>query len=157
MIFLVNLPRFLLRHFPIFIAGIMLSLCSVACSVSLAALVYFSSDKGAYAFFGSLSFASVIIISNLMIIYGRPQWVWGMVGVFVFCLLILLSPTTYGFNPHLWSLSILFSLLGLLVLNSKRHRRMRRKMVQVRHYRVMVRRALVLAQDREQSAREKAS
>jgi len=45
-------------------------------------------------------------------------------------------------------------LLVLLVLNSNPHRKMRRKMLQIRRFRVMVRKAMAIAQEREQASHE---
>ncbi|SDT07436.1 hypothetical protein SAMN05216598_3865 [Pseudomonas asplenii] len=154
MIVLVNIPRFLLRHFPIFIAGILLGLMSAGWSITTAAMIYFPKENPGYSLLIGMAFALIISISNAMIIYGRPQWVRVMVGVFVFCLVIQLSPAAYGFNPLFWLVNVVVPLLGLLVLNSNRHRRMRRKMVQVRRFRVMVRRAQAIIEEREQASHE---
>lgn len=149
MMVLVNVPRFLLRHFPIFIAGLLLGLFSVGCSITTAAIVYFPGESPAYLLFTSIALSLIVGMSNAMILYGRPQWIRVMVGVFAFCLLILLSPSAYRHNTYVWFLGVLFPLLGLLVINSGRHTRMRRKMVQVRRFRVMVRRAQAIVQERE--------
>lgn len=151
MIVLLNIPRFLLRHFPIFIAGILLGLISAGWSITTAAIIYFPNEHPGHSLFIGIVFALIISISNAMIIYGRPQWVWVMVFVFVFCLLIQLSPTAYRFNPLFWLVNVVIPLLGLLVLNSNRHKRMRRKMVQIRRFRVMMWKAMAIIQEREKS------
>jgi len=83
-----------------------------------------------------------VVHCNFMVVRGRPQWVWGLVVVLVVCLLSVL-PTLEN-RPHkvIYALAVLFPLLGLLLLNSKRHREMRSKLVDIRHQREALKNAL---------------
>ena len=73
--------------------------------------------------------------SNFMILRGKPSWAWVMVAIYAACLLFVLPMIQY--NPHrvLYSLSLIFPLFGLLVLNSSGQREMRAKLVQIRQLR----------------------
>ncbi|WP_371318751.1 hypothetical protein [Pseudomonas gingeri] len=84
----------------------------------------------------------VVVHCNFMVVRGRPQWVWGVVGVLVVCLLGVLP--TIEDRPHkvIYALAVLFPLLGLLLLNSQRHREMRSKLVDIRHQREALKQAL---------------
>lgn len=70
-----------------------------------------------------------------MIARGRPVWVWPMVAVLGLCFFCVLPTIAYRPDRLIYSLSLLFPLLGLLLLNSKRHREMRSKLVEIRHQR----------------------
>lgn len=85
-----------------------------------------------------LFFSCFISFCHFKILYGRPKWVWGMVILFVVCLLMSL-PTIY-FSPHLFFYfeSLFWPLLGLYLINSKRYREMRAKFVELRRKRERV-------------------
>jgi len=70
-----------------------------------------------------------------MIARGRPQWVWPLAALLAFCVVAVLPTVDFGPHPLSYGLSLLFPLLGLLLLNSKRHREMRQKLVEVRRLR----------------------
>ncbi|WP_422396072.1 hypothetical protein [Pseudomonas trivialis] len=71
-----------------------------------------------------------ILVLELGQLWGRP-----LATLLVLCILAVLPTIASG--PHWLSfgLSLLFPLLGLLLLNRKRHREMRRKLVEVRRLR----------------------
>ncbi|NWB97206.1 hypothetical protein HX882_15000 [Pseudomonas gingeri] len=144
--FLVDLPRFLARYFPTFIGGIFSALFSLACAIPLVAMSYFAeASLGVQAtgsVLGGAALTMVVVHCNFMVVRGRPQWVWGVVGVLVVCLLGVLP--TIEDRPHkvIYALAVLFPLLGLLLLNSKRHREMRSKLVDIRHQREALKQAL---------------
>jgi len=54
------------------------------------------------------------------------------------------------FAPHqvLYGLAVLFPLLGLLLLNSNRHREMRSKLVEIRHQRERLSQAIKTSRSR---------
>lgn len=74
----------------------------------------------------------VLVHSNFMVIRGRTGWIWLFVGLFVACLLCVFS---YRPNRIVYAAGLFFPLLGLLLINSKRHREMRSKLVEIRHQR----------------------
>ncbi|WP_371319295.1 hypothetical protein [Pseudomonas gingeri] len=146
MMFLVDLPRFLARYFPTFIGGIFSALFSLACAIPLVAMSYFAEaslgEQATWSVLGGAALTMVVVHCNFMVVRGRPQWVWGVVGVLVVCLLGVLP--TIEDRPHkvIYALAVLFPLLGLLLLNSKRHREMRSKLVDIRHQREALKQAL---------------
>ncbi|NWB83278.1 MULTISPECIES: hypothetical protein [Pseudomonas] len=144
--FLVDLPRFLARYFPTFIGGIFAALASLACAIPLMTDFYFPGtslgEQATWSFLGGVAITLVVVHCNFMVVRGRPQWVWGLVVVLVVCLLSVLP--TLEDRPHkvIYALAVLFPLLGLLLLNSKRHREMRSKLVDIRHQREALKNAL---------------
>jgi len=144
--FLVDLPRFLARYFPTFIGGIFAVLASLACAIPLMTDFYFPDtslgEQATWSFLGGMAITLVVVHCNFMVVRGRPQWVWGVVAVLVVCLLSVLP--TLEDRPHkvIYALAVLFPLLGLLLLNSKRHREMRSKLVDIRHQREALKNAL---------------
>jgi uncharacterized membrane protein len=134
-----SLPRFLAHYFPTFIGGIFAALFSLACAIPLMAASYFAGasvgEQATWSMVGGAAVTMVVVHCNFMVVRGKPQWVWGLVGVLVLCLLGVL-PTIVD-HPHkvIYVLAVLFPLLGLLLLNSKRHREMRNRLVEIRHER----------------------
>jgi hypothetical protein len=63
------------------------------------------------------------------------RWFWVFAGLFVACLLCVLPTIGYRPNRFVYAAGLFFPLLGLLLLNSKRHREMRSKLVEVRRQR----------------------
>lgn len=146
MIHLTPLEPFLKRYFPIFMAAIFCGFLGGSAVVflvehyylGLAPLVLWTSfDESAAALL-----ACIITLCNFMMMYGRPQWVWGMVVFFVACLLIALPAIQYSLHPLLYAESLFWPLLGLLILNSRRHREMRGKFLELRYRRKRIREIL---------------
>ncbi|RON15226.1 hypothetical protein [Pseudomonas frederiksbergensis] len=140
-----SLPRFLAHYFPTFIGGIFAALFSLACAIPLMAAFYFAGasvgEQATWSVVGGAAVTLVVVHCNFMVVRGRPQWVWGLVGVLVLCLLGVL-PTIVD-RPHkvIYVLAVLFPLSGLLLLNSKRHREMRTQLVEIRRQRELIRQA----------------
>ena len=89
------------------------------------------------AFSAGLSVAGLVrsVNSNFLVVRGHAWAVWGMVGFFVMCLLVVLP--TLQYHPHwfIYSESLFWPLLGLLLINSKGYRSMVGKLVEVRRLR----------------------
>ncbi|MGA8136409.1 MULTISPECIES: hypothetical protein [Pseudomonas] len=141
-----SLPRFLAHYFPTFIGGIFAALISVSCGVPLVGDHFFpDSSLGEQAtgmFIAVVALALVVVHCNFMIVRGRPQWVRGLVLLFALCFLSVLP--TIESHPHrvIYGLAVFAPLIGLLLLNSKRHREMRSKLVDIRHQREALKNAL---------------
>lgn len=60
---------------------------------------------------------------------------WAIAAFYVVCFLVVLP--TYSYRPHMaaYVIGLLFPLLGLLLLNSQRHREMRRQLLEIRRLR----------------------
>ncbi|KQW40991.1 hypothetical protein ASC85_15305 [Pseudomonas sp. Root401] len=61
-----------------------------------------------------------------------------IVAFYVLCFLTVLP--SHGYEPHpvVYMTGVLFPLLGLLLLNSKRHREMRSKLLEIRRQRELI-------------------
>lgn len=134
-----SIRSFLSNYFPVFIGGIFASIFSLALAIPLFIDSYFRNlplaDSTKWSFLGGMALTLVIVHCNFMIARGRPSWVWPLVMVLGGCFLSVLPAIEYRPNKLIYSLSLLFPLLGLLLLNSKRHREMRSKLVEIRHQR----------------------
>lgn len=60
------------------------------------------------------------------LVWGRVVWVWGIALLFVTCLFAALPIIEYRPINVLYFLALLAPLIGLLILNSNRHREMRK-------------------------------
>ncbi|SCW86292.1 hypothetical protein [Pseudomonas sp. NFACC05-1] len=132
-----SLSAFLAHYFPTFIGAFFLACFAVSASISLASSTYFRGDpeRAKYSFLIALVLSLLLALSHFFMIRGRS---WGVRVIVVFylgCLFTVLP--TYGYEPHpvVYVAGLLFPLLGLLLLNSKRHREMRSKLVEVRRQR----------------------
>lgn len=152
MIFLVNLPRFLKKYFPVSIGAFFLALFSLVSAETLMSVTYFHGAgwraRSGYSFQMLIVLGFVIFQCNFMMMRGRSGWVSPVVGLLIAC--ILCSAPTIIFSPPivLYLESIALPLFGLLLLNSKRHREMRRKLIQVRRHRELILKALEMQRKR---------
>jgi len=134
-----SIRSFLSTYFPVFMGAIFASIFTLVFAVPQFFDSYLPdlsmADNAKYSFLGGIVLTLVIVHCNFMIARGRPQWVWPLVVLLGLCFLGALP--TFSDQPHVWvfGLSLLFPLLGLLLLNSKRHREMRQKLVEIRHLR----------------------
>lgn len=120
---------FFIRYFPTFMGTVLLNIFSASLTVSLAGSTYFKQVDGAlkanYSIKAILLMTVLLVLGNFMIVRGRTWGVWLVAVFFIVCLLMVLPMFLY--NPHkvIFTLAVLFPLLGLLLLNSQRHREMR--------------------------------
>jgi len=130
---------FLARYFPVFMGTIFMAIFSGSAAVSTAGVTYLrgvdpalkSGSSGA----AILVLVTVLVFGNLMIARGY-LWATKLVaGYLACCLLFVLPMILYGINPLVYASAVLFPLLGLLLLNSKRHREMRHKLLEIRRLR----------------------
>ncbi|WEL87688.1 hypothetical protein P0D90_29210 [Pseudomonas sp. CBSPCBW29] len=126
MILLLSLRPFLARYLPVLMAGIYVAFVGGTATVSLAGSTYFRAvplEVGARVEFGVCMALSVVItLSNFMVLYGRSKWVWALVVYFIVCLLTALPTIQFSPNKFIYAESLFWPLLGLLILNSRRHR-----------------------------------
>jgi hypothetical protein len=92
-------------------------------------------DNAKYSFFGGIALTLIVVHCNFMVARGRPQWVRPLVVLLALCFLGVLPTIAYEVQPLIYAVTLLFPLLALLLLNSKRHREMRQKLLEVRHLR----------------------
>lgn len=139
-----DLRGFLARYFPVFMGTIFASVFSLIFAIPLFFDSYFRelslADNAKYSLFGGLALTLVIVHCNFMIARGRPQWTWGLTILLGFCLVGVIPTIEYRPHKLIYSLSLLFPLIALLLLNSKRHREMRNRLVEIRHERQRIKR-----------------
>ena len=134
-----SIRAFLSQYFPVFMGAICAAVFTLVLAVPLIFEIYFPdlpmADSAEYSFLGGLALTWFVVHCNFMIARGRPQWVWPLAALLGLCILVVLP--TIAYRPHflLYGLSLLLPLLGLLLLNSQRHREMRHKLLEVRHLR----------------------
>ncbi|WP_347928748.1 hypothetical protein [Pseudomonas helvetica] len=136
------LTRYLARYFPVFMGAIFACVFTLVFAVPLFFESYFQNlsmaDSAKYTFLGGIALTLVIVHCNFMIARGRPNWVRPLVALLAICFLGVLPAIAYGPHPLIYAVTLLFPLLALLLLNSKRHREMRQKLLEVRHLREAV-------------------
>lgn len=134
-----SIRSFLSTYFPVFMGTIFACIFTLV----LAAPVFFDrympnlsmADNAKYSFLVGIALTLVVVHCNFMIARGRPHWARALVGLLGLCFLSMLPTLREQPNKVMYALSLLLPLLGLLLLNSKRHRDMRQKLLEVRHLR----------------------
>ncbi|TLP61910.1 MULTISPECIES: hypothetical protein [Pseudomonas] len=129
---------FMSRYFPAFIAGFFLCCFTFAGAISLSFASYlhrYSAD-GNPMLITALVAGLVCAAGHIAVVRGRAWGVWVVVGVLVASVCVALP--SYRYHPHPFSYgSTLFAgLFGLLVLNSKRYREMRKRLAGYRQQRL---------------------
>lgn len=137
-----GMGSFLARYFPVFMGTIFMAIFSGAAAVSMAGVTYLRGVdpalKSSYSGAAILVLVAVLVFGNVMIARGY-SWATRLVtGYLGSCLLFVLPMIQYGINGLVYGSAVLFPLLGLLLLNSKRHREMRQRLLEIRHLRQAV-------------------
>lgn len=137
-----SINGFLARYFPVFMGTIFMAIFSGSASVSMAGVTYLRgldpALKANYSVGAILVLVAVLVFGNVMIARGYP-WATRLVAAYLgACLLFVLPMIQYDLNKLVSGSAALFPLLGLLLLNSKRHREMRKKLSEIRHLRQAV-------------------
>lgn len=134
-----DMRSFLARYFPVFMGTIFMAIFSGAVAVSTAGVTYLREVepalKSSYSGAAILVLVAVLVFGNVMIARGYPWAARLVAGYLVCCLLFVLPMIQYGLNTLVYGSAVLFPLLGLLLLNSKRHREMRQRLLEIRHLR----------------------
>ena len=137
-----DMGGFLTRYFPVFMGTIFMAIFSGSAAVSMAGVTYLRgvdpSLKSSYSGGAILVLVAVLVFGNVMIARGYPWATRLVAGYLGACLLFVLPMIQYGLNGWVYGSAVLFPLLGLLLLNSKRHREMRQKLFEIRHLRQAV-------------------
>jgi hypothetical protein len=130
---------FMRRYFPVFIGGIFAAIFSFATTLVL----YFDAFCQSAALNRCLmvGFAVMIVATTLMcichifLIRGRPIWVWAVAMLLLACLLLVLPISAQRPGKVMYLAAVAFPLIGLVILNSERHRAMRKILLVIRHKR----------------------
>lgn len=131
-----SIRRFLSTYFAVFIGAIFACIFTLVFAVP----AFFDSyapnlsmaNNAKYSFLVGIALTLVIVHCNFMIARGRPQWAQPLVVLLGLCFLGVVPTLNDQPNRLMYALSLLLPLLGLLVLNSKRHREMRQKLLEIR-------------------------
>lgn len=112
---------------------------SIGTAGTLMNLTYFADSSDEFAtgafFIGSAIACTIFGIAQSAVLHGYPKWAWLQAGVFMIYFLAVIPTAIYSPDRTLFFLSLLSPLIGLLSLNSRRQREMRRKMLEIRHER----------------------
>ena len=137
-----SLKSFLARYFPVFMGTILLGCFSGSTLLVLAGTTYWRalepSARTDYVGLGTLALVIVLVLGNLLIARGRTWAAWLVTGYFLTCLVAALPMFAYRPHQGVYLFAVVLPLLGLLLLNSKRHREMRRKLVEIRRQRELI-------------------
>ncbi|NBF10527.1 hypothetical protein [Pseudomonas sp. Fl4BN1] len=140
-----SMRAFLARYFPIFMFTVLLGCFSASALLSLAGTTYWRdllpAQRTDYLGIALMVLMPLLVLGNLLIIRGRSWAVWVVAGYFLGCLAMTIPMIQYRPHQGVYLFAILLPLLGLLLLNSKRHREMREKLLEVRHERQRVKKA----------------
>lgn len=124
-----TLRAWLARYLPVFMGVVFMGCFSLAASVSLVGNAFFSDvplhKRAITSWLACLALGFFVVQVNVLILLGRRAGVPVMGGYFVCCLAVILLSVGGTAATWLSVLSLLWPLLGLLLLNSRRHREMR--------------------------------
>lgn len=126
--------NFMKRYFPTFIAAIFVA--KISCLLALFALLdsFFVNaplaDEAKFFAVCTVICTGVLVHSNFMVIR--------LAICRTFCGLSVVPTIGYRPNRFVYAAGILFPLLGLLLLNSKRHREIRTQLVEIRRQRELI-------------------
>lgn len=141
-----TIRSFLARYLLTFMGVIFAGCFAASATVSLAASTYLRAVpvdvRATAAWVATVVIGMVIVHSNYLIVRGRPWCAWVMVALFAACLLTVLPTIQYEPHKFIYAEGLFWPLLGVLLLNSKRHREMRSRLVEIRHQREVLRREL---------------
>jgi len=117
------------RFMPVFMGVVIMACLSLGAVVSLAGDAFFSDvllhKRAIYSWLGCMALGFLVVQTNVFILFGRRGWAAVMAAYFVICLVLMLLSFAPDDSKVLMSLSVLWPLLGLFLLNSRRHREMR--------------------------------
>lgn len=118
------LRRLLQRHFGVFIGTWFTSLVAIAWSFVLVWSSWFRSAGKDELRWTLIGLVLVLMLGHGAVVRGRKWGAWIVAGVCALCAVLVLS--LYGQRPNmlLFGASLLFALVTLLLINSKRYREM---------------------------------
>ncbi|WP_256587033.1 MULTISPECIES: hypothetical protein [Pseudomonas] len=130
-----SVAGFLIRYFPVFIGTIFMGIFAGAMVTVLVDTSYLRSLEPSLqaevSGWGLLSMTAVLAFANFMIARGRKWAASLLMSYFAFSLMLVLPMIQYRPHTLAFSLGIAFPLLGLLLLNTHRHREMRQKLFEI--------------------------
>jgi NhaP-type Na+/H+ or K+/H+ antiporter len=120
---------FMRHYFPVFIGCLSAGLCAVASLVLLHVDTFYQEltlEDGVHWLFGGAVVGVVgLFACHFFLIRGRIRAVWGMELFFFLCLFLSLPIIEHSPGELMFFVGVLAPVVGLLMLNSRRHRQMR--------------------------------
>jgi hypothetical protein len=142
MIFLMTykeLLRYLKRYFPVSMGALFAQGLTLVIGIPMMIDSYFEvlpvSESLRYSYFSVLVASFLIAHCNFMVVRGYLGWICIPVILMLLCLVGVLPTIVYSPHTIFYVSGILFPLLALLLLNSKRHREARNEWVKLREER----------------------
>lgn len=139
-----NPVSWLARFYPSFISVILLACFAIGSSVSSMDDSFPDTraiEEGHIAIMlaTAMVLCLIVVVSHVLLVKGRSWAVWPVVVVFLICLVMSLRSYSPDLPTWVNVSTIMFPLLGLLLLNSRRHREMRQHLLFLRHQRESLR------------------
>ncbi|WP_277961614.1 hypothetical protein [Pseudomonas sp. RIT-To-2] len=129
------------RYLLVFMGVIFMGCFSLGAAVAMVANALGNVHQRAiYGWLACLALGAVLVHINLFIVLGWRNWAGVMAAFFVACLLAVLAAFDPGASRVMVGGCLLWPVIGLLLLNSKRHREMRAG-IQARRQRRLLRRS----------------
>jgi len=142
----IAMSEFRRRYFPVFMGVIFSAIASLSVSAGLGLVTFFRDipvDVGSrYMTWCGWVFSILLTHFNFMVLRGRPSWLWGTVVILCACMVFSLATVKYRPDNLTYCAGVIFPLLGLYLLNTKRHRDMRALLVEMRQERELIRQAI---------------
>ena len=128
---------FMLRYFPTCLLGFFICLLSAALSATLWIDSHWRNhpDNPLFTMMSSAVLVLLLCSGHFAMVRGFTWAAWVVLPVPTVALLMALSLLGSGVNAVLLAILLALPLLALLVLNSQRHREMRRRLVELRKVR----------------------
>lgn len=125
---------FMRRYFPIFLLGFFIAIISIAFSVALWVDSHWRKhpDNPLYTMIFSGILVVLLCLGHFVMIRGKAWAIWPVLIVIATTLCMAVSLVGHGLNGVLLAVLLAMPLLGILVLNSSRHREMRRRLIELR-------------------------
>ncbi|WP_455926351.1 hypothetical protein [Pseudomonas putida] len=134
--------RWLAKYYPVFIGVVLCSCLAIGTLVAIIGFSYLASiplkpHKGGLLVGGGAAVGLVVFTSHFLLLRGRLWAVWIITTVLLGCLLIALP--SYFYDPPLgvFAVAVLSPAVGVLLLNSQRHREMRNHLANLRKQRAV--------------------
>ncbi len=135
-----NPVSWLARYYPVFIGVVLCSCLAIGTAVAVIGFSYLGDValkpiKGPALLGGGTLVGLIVFLAHFIMVRGRLAAMWVIVAVLLGCLCT--GVPSYLYQPPLgvYAVAVLSPLVGLLLLNSRRHREMRQHWLMLRRQR----------------------
>lgn len=127
-----DFKAFMARYFAIFMATVFVGCFSLAAMLVLVNTTYLKGAsgelKGDFAALVLGTGTLLLVTGNVLIVRGVGKSVWVIACLFAACVLVTLPAIQFVVHTALYLIALLLPLVGLLLINSARHREMRARL-----------------------------